>query len=190
MSARVVPGFALALAISAGCLFASTPPAVWIDVPFVAQTTKDGCGPAVISMVERYWSNQLGQAVSDRSDPKQIQDILPSPHNGGLAASEMENYFRSAGYAVYAFRGDWNELKHHVDAGRPLIVSLKPSGPLGPLHYAVVVGIDADRSFLYLNDPAQQKTLRISWEGFESEWNPTHRWTLLVLPQSSARSSD
>jgi uncharacterized protein YvpB len=49
----------------------------------------------------------------------------------------------------------------------------------------VVAGIDPDRNYLYLNDPAQQKMLRISREGFESEWNPTHHWTLLAVPLSS-----
>jgi ABC-type bacteriocin/lantibiotic exporter with double-glycine peptidase domain len=184
MSPRVVLTALLALLVSAACLFAASPASIWIDVPFVSETTKDGCGPAVISMVVQYWNNQLGRAGSGRADPKQLQETLPSPSSGGIAASEMENYFRAAGYAVYAFRGDWNELKHHVDAGRPLIVSLRASGPLGPLHYAVVVGIDVDRGFLYVNDPARQKALRISREGFESEWNPTHRWTLLVLPHS------
>lgn len=184
MSPRAVPILVLAFAIFTGGLCAASAPAVWIDVPFVAQTTKDGCGPAVISMVVRYWNNQLGRAFSDHDGPDPLQALLSSPGDGGLAASRMENYFRTAGYAVYAFQGDWNQLKHHVEAGRPLIASLKANGPLGPLHYVVVVGIDGHRGFLYINDPAQQKTLRISREGFESEWNPTHCWTLLVLPQS------
>lgn len=184
MSARIVLIFVLALEISVGGLFAAPSSAVWIDVPFVAQTTKDGCGPAVISMVVRYWNSQLGRAVSDGTNPEQIQALLPSPDTGSLLASKMDAYFHRAGYSAYAFRGDWNQLKHHVDAGRPLIVSLQASGPLGPLHYVVVVGIDVDRGFLFINDPAQQKALRISREGFESEWNPTHRWTLLVLPPS------
>ena len=184
MSPRVFSVVGVAVAIFAGALFASSPPAALIDVPFVPQTTNNGCGPAVISMVVRYWNDQVGRAVTDRTGIDQIQARLPSLGSSGLAASKMEDYFRNAGYAVYAFRGDWGVLQHHVEAGRPLIVSLKASGPLGPLHYVVVVGIDADRGFLYLNDPAEQKTLRISREGFESEWNPTHRWTLLVLPQT------
>jgi hypothetical protein len=34
-----------------------------------------------------------------------------------------------------------------------------------------------------VNDPAQQKMLRISREGFESEWSSTHNWTLLAVPR-------
>lgn len=184
MILRTALFFALTLSITAGGLFAASPHAEWIDVPFVAQT-KDGCGSAVISMVLRYWNSRLGRSVApDEADPERIQASLASPEAGGIAATKMRDYFRAQGYRVYPFRGEWSDLRHHIDAGRPLIVSVKASGPLGPLHYVVVVGIDVERDFVYLNDPAQQKTLRISREGFESEWNSTHRWTLLALPQS------
>jgi ABC-type bacteriocin/lantibiotic exporter with double-glycine peptidase domain len=162
---------------------AAQPPGVWIDVPFVAQT-KDGCGSAAISMILQYWENRLGQAAPNLADPERIQSALYSPAAGGIPASKMREYFLAAGYHAFAFRGNWNDLKHHVEEGRPLIVSLKASGPLGPLHYVVVTGIDVERGYVYINDPAQQKSLRVSREGFDSEWNPTHNWILLAVPQS------
>jgi ABC-type bacteriocin/lantibiotic exporter with double-glycine peptidase domain len=148
----------------------------------VAQV-KDGCGAAVISMVMRYWEIRPGQTASGLAEPERIEAALASRAEGGIAASDMERYFRASGYHTFAFRANWSDLQHHLQAGRPLIVSLKASGPLGPLHYVVVVGIDAERGFLFLNDPAKQKLLRISREGFESEWNATNDWALLVLPQ-------
>lgn len=156
-------------------------PAAWIDVPFVAQA-KDGCGSAAISMILRYWENKEGRSPSELANPERIQSALYSPVAGGIPTSRMEEYFRSAGYRVFAFRGEWSDLKHDVEAGRPVIVILKAAGPWGPLHYVVVVGVDAERGFVYLNDPAQQKLLRVSREGFESQWNPTKNWTLLALP--------
>jgi ABC-type bacteriocin/lantibiotic exporter with double-glycine peptidase domain len=156
---------------------------VLIDVPFVAQT-RDGCGSAAISMIMQYWENRVGQAATKSPDPERIQAALYSRSAGGIPASKMREYFRGAGYRVFAFQGNWNDLKHHVQEGRPLIVSLKASAPLGPLHYVVVTGIDVERGYVYINDPAQQKSLRISREGFESEWNPTHNWTLLAVPQT------
>jgi ABC-type bacteriocin/lantibiotic exporter with double-glycine peptidase domain len=156
---------------------------VWIDVPFIAQT-RDGCGSAAISMIMQYWKNQGGRAAGNSADPERIQAALYSPSAGGIPASKMREYFQASGYRAFAFRGNWDDLKHHVQQGRPLIVSLKASGPLEPLHYVVVVGIDAERGYVYMNDPAQQKLLRISREGFESEWNPTQNWALLAVPQS------
>lgn len=180
MKLRVALLFILVFAISVVSAIAA--PALWIDVPFVAQS-KDGCGSAAISMVMQYWASRSARSVSDLAEPRQIQATLDPRGEGGIAASEMERYFRASGYRVLAFPANWSDLQRQVQAGRPLIVSLKASGPWGPLHYVVVVGIDAQRGYVFLNDPARQKLLRISREGFESEWNPTHDWTLLALPQ-------
>ena len=173
----------LASAACAGLALAAEVPAVWIDVPFVPQV-RDGCGSASISMVLQYWAHQNGQASPDFADPEKIQADLFSPADGGIAASSMQAYFQKSGYRTFAFRGEWSDLEHHLHEGRPLIVSLKASGPHGPLHYVVVVGIDSQRGYLFVNDPAQQKMLRISRQGFESEWAPAHHWTFLVVPRT------
>jgi ABC-type bacteriocin/lantibiotic exporter with double-glycine peptidase domain len=156
-------------------------PAIWIDVPYVAQT-KEGCGSAVISMVMRYWAKQKGQQASASSDAAKIQELLYSPGQKGIPASAMERYFREQGYRTYAFRGEWSDLQHHLQEGRPLIVSLRASGEHGPLHYAVVVGLDEAREDVFLNDPALGKMLRRSREGFQTEWNSARNWTLLAVP--------
>jgi predicted double-glycine peptidase len=158
--------------------------AVWISVPFVAQT-KDGCGSASIAMVMRYWNAQQHQADSKDADPLQVQSLLFSPKAHGIYADRMQQYFSAHGYLAFAFQGNWGDLGHDLRLGRPLIVGLAASGPHGPLHYAVVVGVDEPRQYVYLNDPAQQKMLRISREGFEREWKGTDNWTLLAVPRPS-----
>jgi ABC-type bacteriocin/lantibiotic exporter with double-glycine peptidase domain len=156
--------------------------AAWISAPFVAQT-KDGCGSASISMVIRYWGNKAGQTDPSAANPEKIQAALFSPTAGGIPASMMRKYFQDAGYRAFAFQGEWRDLKHHLEQGRPLIVGLRAGGPHGPLHYVVLVGIDWERGYVFANDPAQQRMLRISREGFESEWSSTHNWTLLAVPR-------
>ncbi|MBZ5642483.1 MAG: C39 family peptidase [Acidobacteriia bacterium] len=183
MKFRAILGLLLVSAACAVLPLAAEAPTIWIDVPFVAQP-RDGCGSAVISMVLQYWANKNGQSSPDFADPAKIQNALFSPALGGIAASSMQAYFQGFGYRTFAFRGEWVDLKHHLEQGRPLIVSLKASGPHGPLHYVVVVGIDSERGYLFVNDPAQQKMLRISRQGFESEWAPEHAWTLLVVPRT------
>ncbi len=172
----------MALGVAGGSVvFATDPPALWIDVPYVEQT-KEGCGSAVIAMVMQYWAKQTGQAESAETDAAKIQELLYSREQSGIPASAMESYFRKHGYQTYAFRGDWSDLETDLTKGRPLIVSLKASGEHGPLHYAVIVGIDAARGYVFLNDPAVGKMLRISREGFESEWKLANNWTLLAVP--------
>lgn len=169
---------------SVGLISAAPPPGIWIDVPFVAQTM-DGCGSASISMVMQYWAHKGGPNTADAADAERIQKALFSPSEKGIPASDMRDYFEKSGYRTFAFPGKWEDLVRHVKEGRPLIVSLRASAPSRALHYVVVVGIDPERNDVFINDPAQQKMLRISRQGFESEWNPTHNWTLLAVPRST-----
>ncbi|HEV7966705.1 MAG TPA: C39 family peptidase [Candidatus Acidoferrales bacterium] len=183
MKFRAIFALSLVCAACAGPPLAAQTPAIWIDVPFVPQV-RDGCGSAAISMVLQYWANRNGQASPDFADPQKIQAALFSPAEGGISSNRMEAFFQESGYRTFAFRGEWSDLQHHLEQGRPLIVSLKGSGQFGPLHYAVVVGIDSQRDYLFVNDPAQRKMLRISRQGFESEWSPAHHWALLAVPRT------
>ncbi len=161
---------------------AAATPAIWVNVPFVPQT-KDGCGSATMAMVMHYWDRKQGLPVAADQDAEKIQSALFSRAAGGIYASSMQQYFQNVGYEAFAFHGEWSDLEHHLALGRPLIAAIQGSGAHGPLHYVVVVGIDSNRGYVYLNDPAQQKMLRISREGFESEWRATHDWTLLAVPK-------
>jgi ABC-type bacteriocin/lantibiotic exporter with double-glycine peptidase domain len=173
--------FVFGIACGELALAANDPQAIWIEVPYVEQT-KDGCGSAAISMVLQYWAKQKGQNASTNTDAGKIQEALYSPRQQGIPASAMEKYFREQGYRTFAFRGDWDELQNHLRKGRPLIVSLGPNGAHGPLHYVVVVGVDAAREYVLLNDPARGKMLRLSREGFQTEWDLGKQWTLLAVP--------
>lgn len=194
MKLRVLAGLMVLSAVCGGGPFvaasvsgptqAAKNPAIWIDVPFAAQT-KDGCGSASIAMVMQYWENKQGQPVAAAANPLTIQAALFSRAAGGIFASSMQSYLQKSGYQAFIFQGQWSDLQHHLALGRPLIVMLKASGPLGPLHYVVVVGIDSERGYVFVNDPAQQKMLRISREGFESEWGHTRHWILLAVPQAA-----
>jgi ABC-type bacteriocin/lantibiotic exporter with double-glycine peptidase domain len=184
MKLRCILGLVLFLAAGVGFALAAETPSLWIDVPFVAQV-KNGCGSAAMAMVMEYWEKKTGRSASGAEDAGKIQAALYSPAEEGVPASAMKRYFEDAGYRTFAFVGDWGELGHHLERGRPLIVSLKASGPHGPLHYVVVVGIDSAKGYIYVNDPAQQKMLRLSREGFESEWSATEHWTLLAVPRSA-----
>jgi predicted double-glycine peptidase len=161
-----------------GVLPAADLPGVWLDVPFVKQE-KDGCGAASIAMVMQYWEAQRGKPSDQTSDAIQIQRTLYSPKARGIYASEMERYFQENGFRTFTIRGEWEDLKQHLDKGRPLIVALKPA--TGALHYVVVTGLAPDT--VTVNDPAQRKLLQQGRPTFEREWSAAERWTMLALPQ-------
>lgn len=162
-------------------VIATDPPAIWIDVPFVSQT-REGCGSAAISMVMQYWAKQAGKPASTSMNAAKIQELLYSPPQKGISAGALEKYFQQQGFRTFAFHAEWSDLLHHLQQGRPLIVCLKASGERGPLHYSVLVGLDAARGFVFLNDPAMGKMIRLSREGFQSEWHAEKNWTLLAVP--------
>jgi ABC-type bacteriocin/lantibiotic exporter with double-glycine peptidase domain len=166
-----------------GMLLAADLPGVWLDVPFVKQE-KDGCGAASIAMVMQYWQYQQGMPAGQYSDAIQIQRALYSPKARGIYALDMERYFREKGFRTFTIRGEWEDLRQHLDKGRPLIVALKPAGGGTSLHYVVVTGLDQEQGVVMVNDPAQRKLLKQERSVFEPEWSAAERWTLLAVPQT------
>jgi len=156
---------------------------VWLDVPFVKQT-EEGCGSAALAMLLQYWSAHGTHLAAGRSDANAIQKELYSRKAHGIFASDMERYLRESGFREFAVRGEWSELRPHLEQGRPLIVSLQPGSPKAPLHYVVVTGIDWQRDAVFVHDPARGKLLRIERPQFEKEWLAAGNWMLLAVPSS------
>ena len=167
-----------------GTLTASGPSGIWLDVPFVGQE-KSGCGAASIAMVMQYWERQQSVADGTASDARQIQRALYSDSGRGIYAFDMQRYFQQQGYRTFAIRGEWADLKQHLEKGRPLIVALKP-GAAAPLHYAVITGLDWEQGLVLMNDPGQRKLLKEDRSRFEQEWSAAGKWTLLAVPQTGA----
>jgi ABC-type bacteriocin/lantibiotic exporter with double-glycine peptidase domain len=155
---------------------------VWLDVPFIRQE-KDGCGAASIAMVMQYWQKQRSLPPDAGSDAAAIQHSLYSSKDRGIRARDMARYFQQHGFQTFAFTGKWEDLRQHLEKGRPLIVALKPSALESALHYVVVVGMDPEEGVVLLNDAAQRKLLKQERGSFENQWSATGRWTLLALPK-------
>src|SRR5262249_43573297 len=169
-----------------GFVFSAAPfaetPGIWLDVPFIKQD-KDGCGAASIAMVMQYWRKQKAEPVDASADPAEIQQALFSRKEHVIRASDMERYFQQHGFQTFTFAGKWDDLKPHLEKGRPLIVALKPSALETSLHYVVIVGIDPEQGIVYLNDAAERKLLKQERATFEKQWTAVGRWTLLALPK-------
>jgi ABC-type bacteriocin/lantibiotic exporter with double-glycine peptidase domain len=169
------------LACLCGLLCAAQTGGLWLDVPFVKQE-KDGCGAASIAMVMQYWQKQTA-GDSSGSDAVLIQQALYSPKAHGIYASDMERYFQQHGFKTFAFAGTWDDLRQHLEKGRPLIAALKPSPGESSRHYVVVVGLDTKQNLVLVNDAAQRKLLKEDRGSFEKEWSAVGRWTLLAVPR-------
>ena len=169
----------LLVCLAAG-LFAA-PARIWLDVPFVRQQ-KQGCGAAAIAMLLRYWQGQGFSPRGETADPASIQQALFSEEARGIWGSDIERYLQSQGFKTFVFSGRWQDLRRHLQSGRPLMVCLDAAGPGGDRHYAVISGIDEQEGLVLLNDPARRKLTKVHREQFEREWTSTRNWTLLAVP--------
>lgn len=166
------------LLVLCGAAVDAGPAGVWLDVPFISQE-KNGCGAASIAMVMRYWQRQQGQP--ETADALEIQRELYSRRARGIFASDMEQYLGRHGFRTFAIKGEWQDLKHHLEQGRPLIVALNTGH--GDLHYVVVTGLDLQQDIVLKHDPAGRKLLKQHHADFEKEWKAAGNWTLLAVPQ-------
>ena len=169
-------------------LFAQAAPekssGVWLEVPYVKQT-EDGCGSAAIAMLLQYWSAHGASVVAGRADAAAIQKQLYSRKARGIFASDMQRYLRESGFREFALRGEWSDLRQHLEQGRPLIISIQPGSARVTFHYVVVAGMDWEREAVFVNDPARGKLLRVERQEFEREWQAARNWMLLAVPATA-----
>lgn len=174
-AARVIPSL-----LVCGMALVAGRSGVWLDVPFVKQE-KNGCGAACIAMVMRYWQRQRPELPAV-PNVEEIQRALYSPRARGIYASDLERYLQQHGFRTFAVRGEWSDLRDHLEKGRPLIVALK-SGR-NDLHYVVLTGLDWQEDVVLKHDPAERKLLKQHRSDFQREWTAAGNWVLLAVPEN------
>ena len=168
----------VAISLLIGAALASDRSGVFLEVPFVKQAPY-ACGAASIAMVMQYWHQQ--------ADAESIQSELYTPKARGIYAKDLEGYLNRHAFRTFPLRGTWQDLREHLEKGRPLIVALQPGR--GDLHYVVVTGLDWEHDIVLKHDPAQRQLLKQHRAEFEKEWKGTGNWTLLALPEETPPSS-
>lgn len=151
-----------------------------LDVPFVQQKGAR-CGSAAVAMVMEYWAQQIPALNSAATDAQKIDAYLPVEGRRGIRGEKLKSYLESRGFRAFVFDAELSDVQHHLEKGRPLIVCFNPNGAHGPLHYAVVAGLDGQN--IWLNDPARGKLVCETLSLFLREWKQTDNWTLLAVPQ-------
>jgi ABC-type bacteriocin/lantibiotic exporter with double-glycine peptidase domain len=156
------------------------------QVKLVRQKGIKDCGSAALSMVLGYLQPEApgGPGALDRAA---IDASLREEPGKGLAAGELRDYARAHGFDSFVIQGAMDDLKHEVDAGRPVIVGVhKPLSSGETLsHYEVFIGYHPERGHVLTLDPA--RGLReFSLEGFMSEWQAAGQVAIVVMLKEPA----
>lgn len=148
----------------------------WIavrGVPLILQRRDVDCGAAAMAMVLSYWKT-----------PTTVQGVLeacPPIPGQGIRAAQLVGYARARGFKAFVFEGNWKDLQYEISKARPVIVGVvKPTVAGGLAHYEVVVALHPAAQRIVTLDPARGWRVN-SYDGFEREWEPSRRVTLVIF---------
>jgi predicted double-glycine peptidase len=159
------------------------------DVPLVRQKGIKDCGAAALSMVLSFWERGQAPDSTASSAPSaraEIDQALRREIGEGLSAGDLRDYARRRGHSAFVFQGSFDDLKHELAAGRPVIVGVhKPMSSGEALaHYEVLIGMHRGRQRVLTLDPARglrENDVR----GFAAEWESAGRVTLVIMPKEA-----
>jgi predicted double-glycine peptidase len=147
-------------------------------VELVRQKGTKDCGAAALSMVLEYWES----APNAGAERTAIDAALRQSAGQGLLAGELRDYARQQGFQAYVFAGTLDDIRHEIEAQRPVIVGVhKPLSSREALaHYEVVIGLHPERELVLTLDPAHGlRENQLS--AFLSEWEDAGHTTLVVM---------
>jgi hypothetical protein len=155
------------------------PEAGWLavnGVPLYRQTDEHDCGPTALSMVLSYW-----QPSAARVDKGAL------PLDRQITVGALRDLAKTRGFSAFVVAGTPDDLVFELKHGRSVIVGVaKPTLKGAITHYEVLVGMHRDTRRVATLDPARGWQQN-SFSGFLSEWEPTGRVLLVLVPAHEAQ---
>ena len=153
--------------------------AIYLDVPFVGQSSQKDCGAAALSAVGQYWDFDM--------TPRAILRKYPlKPDASGYSMGELKRIAQKEGLAAFVVSGQFSLIEEQILSGRPLIVPLKiDTIPMiiKPVdHYVIVVGMSKARSTVILMDP-QKGIITLKRMDFLKAWSAKEKAILIAAPR-------
>lgn len=145
-----------------------------LSVPYLPQEELL-CGSAAAAMVLRYWGA--------RHDARHFARLV-DPERHGIPTRELVAALRDEGWRALPFGASGDDVRDHIEAGRPVIALLEDTPDR--YHYVVVVAwIDGKVVF---HDPAAGPFQVEPEAGFRRRWVAADGWSLLILPVETPSS--
>lgn len=141
-----------------------------LDVPFIAQSQRNDCGPAALASVLAF----RGRGP----DVDEVTRQVFTPALGRTLLPDMENYARSLGFSTRSGRGEPGLIRELIDAGSPVILMLEMGGRMfSQGHYVVVYGHDVDGFLMHVGTRAD---MYLPERELIERWEPMNRLYLVV----------
>ncbi|MFQ5940384.1 MAG: tetratricopeptide repeat protein [Nitrososphaerales archaeon] len=150
-----------------------------LELPVVTEEEDNICLPLVISVVSRYWNEEI-----PISEAKEIAKIYPKIR-GAIMMEGIELAERH-GFKSYIYHGSIQDLKKRIDQGLPPIVIL-PGIQETVQHASVISGYDDSVNRVLTYFPEPDKIGAIKYKQFNELWKQDDNITMLIVPHDMSK---
>ncbi|MFQ5920507.1 MAG: tetratricopeptide repeat protein [Nitrososphaerales archaeon] len=149
-----------------------------LELPLVREDEDNICLPLVVSVVSRYWGEEIPIA-----EAKEIAKLYPKIR--GTIMIEGIQLAEKHGFRSFIYRGSLQDLKKRIDQGLPPIVIL-PGIRETVQHATVISGYDESTNRVLTYFPEPDKIGAIAYKQFNELWRQDDSITMMLVPNDMA----
>ena len=150
-----------------------------LELPLVREDEDNICLPLVISVVSRYWGEEI-----TINEAKEIANMYPKIK--GTIMIEGIELAEKHGFRSFIYRGSLQDLKKRIDQGLPPIVIL-PGIQETVQHATVISGYDDSTNRVLTYFPEPEKIGAITYKQFNELWRQDDNVTMMLVPDDMAK---
>ncbi|GIU72175.1 MAG: hypothetical protein KatS3mg003_1654 [Candidatus Nitrosocaldaceae archaeon] len=145
-----------------------------LDLPLVREDEDNICLPLVISVVARYWHQDIPLEEA-KSIARKYPNVKASIMIEGIELAEKHNF------KTFIYKGDIKDLKKRIEQGFAPIV-IMPGIKDVVQHALVIQGYDESKRKILTYIPEPDKMGAIEEQKFKELWEEDDNLTLLLVP--------
>lgn len=150
-----------------------------LELPLVREEEDDICLPLVISVVSRYWGEEI-----PINEAKEIAKMYPK--SKGTIMMEGIELAEKHGFKSFIYKGSLQDIKKRIDQGLPPIVIL-PGIQETVQHATVISGYDDSTNRVLTYFPEPDKIGAITYKQFNDLWKQDENITLMLVPEDMTK---
>jgi tetratricopeptide (TPR) repeat protein len=150
-----------------------------LELPLVREDEDNICLPLVISVVSRYWGEEI-----PINEAKEIAKMYPKMK--GTIMIEGIELAEKHGFKSFIYQGSLQDLKKRIDQGLPPIVIL-PGIQETVQHATVISGYDDSTNRVLTYFPEPDKIGAITYKQFNELWKQDDNIVMMLVPDDMAK---